>query len=103
MKDTLFNSEITFNCQGNLHTFSSPIVMGIINATPDSFFSDSRKSSDLEILNQADTFINHNVDIIDIGGYSSRPGAQEISEQEELKRVCSSISSIRKHFPNVLI
>ena len=103
MKDTIFNSEITFNCQGNLHTFTSPIIMGIINVTPDSFFSDSRKNSHSDILEQINHFRKHQVDIIDIGGYSSRPGAKDVTEQEELDRVCSAILAIRKTYPELLI
>ena len=103
MKDTIFNSEITFNCQGNLHTFTSPIIMGIINVTPDSFFSKSRKNSHTDILEQINNFKKHKVDIIDIGGYSSRPGAEDVSEQEELERVCIVIKEIRKTDPDLLI
>lgn len=77
--------------------------MGIINATPDSFFNESRKTNNDEILNQIEHFVKHNVDIIDIGGYSSRPGAKEVSEKEELSRVCGAISEIRKTYPSLLI
>jgi len=103
VKDTVFNSKIAFNCQGILHEFSNPLIMGIINTTPDSFFEDSCKNSTTEILNQVSLFINEGVDIIDIGGYSSRPGAKNISEIEEIKRTSSAIQLIREKFPNVLI
>jgi len=103
VKDTVFNSEITFNCQGILHEFSNPLIMGIINATPDSFFEESRKNSTAEILTQAATFITEGATIIDIGGYSSRPGSKHISESEELQRILPAIQSIRKQFPTVLI
>ncbi len=103
MKDTIFNSKITFNCQGYLHSFTSPVIMGIVNVTPDSFFKESRKNSQLEILDQIDSFVRHKVDIIDIGGYSSRPGAMEVSEEEELSRACNAIKIIRDKYPKLLI
>lgn len=103
MKDTVFSSEITLNCQGILHEFSNPLIMGIINTTPDSFFEDSRKNSSVEICTQASKFISEGATIIDVGGYSSRPGAKDISETEELERVLPSIKSIRAAHPNILI
>ena len=77
--------------------------MGIINTTPDSFFEGSRKNSLDSILKQVSQFINEGVNIIDIGGYSSRPGADEVSEQDELNRVLPAIEAIKKEFPNTLI
>ena len=103
MKDTIFSSELTLNCQGILHEFSNPLIMGIINTTPDSFFDRSRKNSTTEIITQVTKFITEGVDIIDIGGYSSRPGAKDISEEEELQRVLPAIQAIRVSFPDVLI
>jgi len=72
VKDTVFSSEITLNCQGILHEFPNPLIMGIINTTPDSFFADSRKNSKPEIITQVSSFIQAGASIIDIGGYSSR-------------------------------
>jgi dihydropteroate synthase len=103
VKDTIFNSKISLNCQGILHEFDKPIIMGIINTTPDSFYEGSRKPNIDAVLEQANIFINQGVDIIDIGGYSSRPGAKDISEQEELERIITAIELIRKNFPNILI
>lgn len=103
MKDTVFSSEITLNCQGILHEFSNPLIMGIINTTPDSFFDHSRKNSTTEIIAQVSKFITEGVDIIDVGGYSSRPGAKDVSEAEELQRVLPAIKAIRIKFPAILI
>ena len=103
MKDTIFNSKITLNCQGNLHEFDNPIIMGIINTTPDSFFEGSRVYSIDSIISQVQRFINEGVDIIDIGGYSSRPGADDVSEKEELNRILPAIKSIKEKFPKLLI
>lgn len=94
---------MTLNCQGILHEFSNPLIMGIINTTPDSFFEDSRKNSMTEITTQVTKFITEGVNIIDIGGYSSRPGAKDISEKEELQRVLPAIQAIRASFPDILI
>lgn len=77
--------------------------MGIINTTPDSFFEDSRVNSNDSILTQTSRFIKEGVDIIDIGGYSSRPGADNVSETEELNRVLPAIKNIRLKHPNILI
>lgn len=76
--------------------------MGIMNLTPDSFYSNSRVSNEL-ILSKAGEMIDAGVDIIDIGGYSSRPGAADISEKEELNRVIDAISQIKDHYPETVI
>lgn len=77
--------------------------MGIINVTPDSFY-DGGKTTDLkQILNQVETMLKEGATFLDIGGYSSRPGADAVSEEEELKRVLPAIGGILKEFPDVLI
>jgi len=103
VKDTIFKSNITLNCQGKLIEFDKPIIIGIINATPDSFFEGSRIQSTNQLLNHVQNFVNDGVDIIDIGGYSSRPGAEEVEEDEEINRVLSVIKIIREKYPNLLI
>lgn len=77
--------------------------MGIINATPDSFFSESRKTALDEILITAENMINDGATILDIGGYSSRPDAEDVSEEEELSRVVVPIETIKKRFPDTII
>ena len=77
--------------------------MGIINVTPDSFYSGSRFNSDIEIVTVAEKMIRDGVDIIDIGGSSTRPGASETSVMEEEKRVLSAVKLIRKEFPDTII
>lgn len=89
--------------KGNLLDLSQPIVMGIINVTPDSFFEASRKQNSADILGQAELMIKEGAKILDIGGASTRPGATEISEQEENERVLPAIESIKKNFPEVWI
>jgi dihydropteroate synthase len=103
VKDTSNYSKRTFNFKGILRSFEQPLVMGIINATPDSFYSASRVSGPDEVLRQAAAMIHDGADILDIGGYSSRPGADHISGDEELQRVIPVIERISREFPDQLI
>ena len=82
---------------------STPKVMGIINVTPDSFYSGSQKESVADALHQAEKMISEGAHILDIGGYSTRPGAADISVDEEIKRVCDPIEAISKRFPGIPI
>lgn len=77
--------------------------MGIINLTPDSFFKGSRKSSELDILNTAEKMLEDGATFLDVGGYSSRPGAVHISLEEEMSRVIKPIQQIVKEFPKAII
>jgi dihydropteroate synthase len=77
--------------------------MGVINATPDSFYSLSRKQTEKDILNEAEKMLLEGADFLDIGGYSSRPEADDISVDEERKRVLSPIQLIKKHLPEAII
>lgn len=97
------SQKITLNCRGKLVSLEHPVVMGILNVTPDSFYADSRKSVPEEVLEHAGRMLNEGAVFIDIGGYSSRPGASDISEEEELARVIPAIVLIRKHYPDALI
>ena len=91
------------NCNGRLLNIDKSIVMGIINITPDSFYSGSRYESQDEILNRAAQMINEGATILDIGGQSTRPGSTRLRDEEELERVLEPISSIRKEFPEIFI
>ena len=82
---------------------NTPLIMGIINVTPDSFFAGSRKVDEQEILYQAEKMRAEGATLIDIGGYSSRPGAADIPEAEEEARVLPVISMIKKNFPDALL
>lgn len=94
---------MTVNIKGNLLNFSVPKIMGILNITPDSFFDGGKYDSNDKILKQTEKMVISGADIIDVGGYSSRPGACDIGIDEELKRVIPAIKLIRKKFPNSLI
>lgn len=93
----------TLRNQGQLITSTSPLVMGIVNATPDSFFEGSRFNRESDGFSLIDNMIAEGVDIIDVGGQSTRPGAESVSEFEELKRVIPVIEGIKERHPNVFI
>ncbi|HMG67162.1 MAG TPA: dihydropteroate synthase [Chitinophagaceae bacterium] len=93
----------SLNCKGRLLLVDKPLVMGIINATPDSFFEGSRSNGIDEILIQAEKMIVDGADIIDIGGQSTRPGSKRIAWEEELKRVIKGIEAIHNKFPEIII
>ncbi|WP_178983689.1 dihydropteroate synthase [Winogradskyella helgolandensis] len=94
---------MNINCKGKLIDLSTPKVMGILNVTPDSFFDGGKYKNESEILVQVEMMLNHGATFIDIGGYSSRPNADDVSEEEELNRVIPVIKLILKHFPHALI
>jgi dihydropteroate synthase len=94
---------MTLNCKGTLIDLSVPKVMGILNLTPDSFYDGGKTTQAGEIIAQAQTMRDEGATFLDIGGYSSRPGAIDISEEEELKRVIPAINIILREFPDTLI
>jgi dihydropteroate synthase len=101
--DALNSSPKTLNVRGKLIDLSTPAVMGIVNITPDSFFEGSRFTTEGEILAQTEKLLSEGAAFIDVGGYSSRPGAEDISVDEELVRVVSAVNAISKRFPSAVI
>lgn len=93
----------TLKAKGKLYDLSTPIVMGVINITPDSFFHLSRYKSDRNLLKQVETMLTDGATIIDIGGYSTRPQAEAITVDEETKRIADALEIILKDFPNTFI
>lgn len=91
------------NCKGRLLVIDRPVVMGIINVTPDSFYSGSRKSSVDDVLRQTEKMLNEGAGIIDVGGQSTRPGSKDINPEEELSRVIPAIEAIYHRFPESFI
>ncbi|THD66427.1 dihydropteroate synthase [Robertkochia marina] len=94
---------MTINCKGTLVNLSSPKVMGILNVTPDSFYDGGRYNDETALLQQAEQMLEDGADFIDVGGYSSRPGADDIAEEEELRRTVEATTLILKNFPDALI
>lgn len=82
---------------------STPIVMGIVNVTPDSFYTGSRLTTRYGIISKVEQMVEEGVSIVDIGGYSSRPGASEVSIEDEIQRVVPAIQAIVQSFPNLII
>ncbi|MCH2489580.1 MAG: dihydropteroate synthase [Flavobacteriales bacterium] len=93
----------TLNCNGKLIELNEPKVMGIVNVTPDSFYDGGKTVTKREILAQAERMLSEGATFLDIGGYSSRPGASAISETEETERVLPAIEAIAKEFPNAIL
>lgn len=94
---------MTINCKGKLLNFDSPIVMGILNVTPDSFYDGGNLETESKLIEQASNMIQSGATILDIGGYSSKPGAKEVSVEEELNRVVPAIQLISSKFPEVIL
>ncbi len=94
---------MTLNCNGKLIDITTPKVMGILNCTPDSFYDGGQWNSDATILRHVEKMVHEGATFIDVGGYSSRPNAQHISEEEELKRVMPILKMLVKEFPDILL
>lgn len=93
----------TLNCNGRLVVVDNPVVMGIINVTPDSFYAGSRFTGERDILQQAEKMLQEGAFILDIGGQSTRPGSEQISIDEELKRVIPAIEQLHSRFPEAIL
>jgi len=103
-EDKLFPQKYTFQIKGRVYSLDKPKLMGILNLTPDSFFEGSRVSQEeKKILSTAEKMISEGADFLDLGGYSTRPGALDISIEEEIQRVAPAISLIKREFPEILI
>ena len=102
-KDTVFYKKSTLNCAGKIVSLASPVVMGILNVTPDSFSDGGRYTTTNSLLARAETMLQEGATILDLGGYSSRPGATDISPAEERERLIPSVKLVRQAFPNCLI
>lgn len=102
-KDTFFHKNTTLNVGGKLIELSTPAVMGIINLTPDSFFEGSRKQSVADALQQAEKMMADGATFLDLGAYSSRPGADDISAQEEMDRLLPIVEAMAKDLPHAVL
>lgn len=94
---------MTINCKGQLIDLSNPKVMGILNLTPDSFYDGGSHKDEASALIQVEKMLQEGATFIDIGAYSSRPNAEDISETEELERMLPTVERILKEFPDTLI
>lgn len=93
----------TINVKGRLMDLESPVVMGILNVTPDSFYSGSRKQSEQEIADRVNAIINEGGEIIDVGAFSTRPGAKYVTEQEEMERLRYGLQIVYREQPDAVV
>jgi dihydropteroate synthase len=93
--------QYTLNIRGRLLDLSEPKVMGILNATPDSFFADSRKQTERDIAERANEIVAQGGTFIDVGAYSTRPGASEVTELEEMERLRMALAVVRREQPDI--
>lgn len=93
----------TININGQLLDLSTPKVMGIVNLTPDSFFEGSRAQTDMQVAERVRLLLTEGADILDVGAYSSRPGADDLPVEEEMRRLREGLSVLRKEAPNAIV
>ncbi len=103
MKRKMKDNKMTLNIKGNLFPLDRPVVMGILNITPDSFYAGSRKQTEAEIIARIETILEEGGGMIDVGGYSSRPDAAEVSEQEEKERLKMALKLLQRDYPDVVV
>ena len=96
-------SDYTLNCRGRLVNLSEPCVMGILNVTPDSFFAGSRKQTESEIAERANQIVAEGGSMIDVGAFSTRPGASQVSSEEEMSRMRMALPIVRREQPDAII
>lgn len=101
--EKLFIRKTSINCKGQLLDLSKPIVMGILNITPDSFYDGGFYNQEEKILQRLNQMMDEGAAIVDIGAYSSRPGTSHISEKEELNRLTPVLELINKYFPDLIV
>ncbi len=94
---------MTINCKGQLLDLSTPKVMGILNITPDSFYDGGSYKSEDDLLKKVDTMLLDGATFIDVGAYSSRPGADHVDEKEELARIVPIVKLLLQHFPDIVL
>ena len=91
------------NIRGQLFDFSTPVVMGILNLTPDSFYANSRVDTNRNLVQRATEMLQAGATILDIGAFSTRPGAEEVSEKEEMQRLKAGLLLLKKELPYALL
>ena len=102
-KDNKIAANLMIKCVDKLIDLHQPLVMGIINVTPDSFHEGSRVQDDALLLSRVQSFISQGVGIVDVGAVSTRPGAEEVSETIEIERIENAVRLIANHFPSLII
>ncbi len=103
IKDSLFSRNFSLNIKGKLFELNSPKIMGILNATPDSFYKNSRATTEQDILLKAEEMLTQGANFLDVGGFSTRPNAKTVTEEEELARVIPFVEKLSNTFPDAHI
>lgn len=103
LKDSPFSKKYSLQIGEKIIDFSTPKIMGVLNVTPDSFFDGGINNTLERAINQVDIMVKEGADFIDVGGYSSRPGAQEVSIKEEINRTVPVVGAIHEKFPQISI
>ena len=103
MEDMNAKKGYTINVRGRLVDLSRPLVMGILNVTPDSFYQGSRKQTEAEIAQRTNQIIEEGGEMIDVGAFSTRPGAFEVTEEEEMDRLCRALAIVRHEQPEAIV
>lgn len=93
----------SINCRGNIITFDKPKIMGVVNLTPDSFFEGSRKQTIDAVVQSVEKMLQEGADIIDLGGFSTRPGAGEVDEKTEIDRLVPVVRELNKRFSKIVM
>ncbi len=102
-KSTIFSEKKSLNCAGKLINFETPVIMGVLNITPDSFYDGGKNNSAKAYLQHTALMLQEGAAIIDIGAASTRPGAKIINADEELENLLPALKNIRKEFPEAII
>lgn len=103
VENSQFIADYSWNCKGKLFTFEEPKVMAIVNCTPDSFLSESRVLTEKEIAALIDKYIAEGADILDIGGFSTRPGSTDVDVQTEWSRISIALRYAKAQYPNTIV
>lgn len=103
MEDMNAKKGYTINVRGRLVNLSRPLVMGILNVTPDSFYQGSRKQTEVEIAQRTNQIVEEGGEMIDVGAFSTRPGAFEVTEEEEMDRLCRALAIVRREQPEAIV
>lgn len=103
MEDMDAKKGYTINVRGKLVDLSRPLVMGILNVTPDSFYQGSRKQTEVEIAQRTNQIIEEGGEMIDVGAFSTRPGAFEVTEEEEMDRLRRALAIVRREQPEAIV
>ena len=102
-KNTVFRQKLTLNVRGTLMNLSKPKIMGVLNLTPDSFYDGGKNNSLKNALRKTEQLLSEGADLLDLGAYSSRPGAEHITEELEFERLIPAIRAIAKEFPQAIL